>query len=442
MNVAHADRPHAPEMLKTPGPYPYRPNSPRMKFQTSLARPRSKSNAGPVPNADSELRIAWVTPSLARGYFMQPLFREFTRRFPGTVVFTGVWPGFVAACRDTFRVRELNGVGFRSSSKPSAGNPRGVITASPRVLVELWKFCPHLVFVRGFDLCTIYAILLKVWTRCSLVLLWGGVGPHVTFLDSPARLALRRVTARWFDYAVSHTKEGADYLREVVEIPSRKLTQYPYQPADPSTLSYESQLNGEFGPLPRPVFLYVGRLIREKGLYTLIEACALIERNKVGNFSIAIVGRGPEEARLREVARILEVGDRFTWVGAVDYSQLGACYQASDVFVFPSLEDIIGMVVPEAMVFGKPVLCSDQAGAKEMVYHGRNGFVFDPNDAQQLASHMAQFVKQPHLISQFGSESKKIISPFTPEASAERLASVVHQVLGVTTEVMSRGAAG
>ena len=183
--------------------------SPRMKFQTSLARPRFKSNAGPVPNADSELRIAWVTPSLARGYFMQPLFREFTKRFPGTVVFTGVWPGFVAACRDTFRVRELIGVGFRSSSKPSSGNPRGVITASPRVLVELWKFCPHLVFVRGFDLCTIYAILLKVWTRCSLVLLWGGVGPHVSFLDSPARLALRRVTARWFDYARESHKRGS-----------------------------------------------------------------------------------------------------------------------------------------------------------------------------------------------------------------------------------------
>ena len=409
-------------------------------------RSRSNGNGGAVPKADSGLRIAWVAPSLARGYVMQPLFREFTKRFPGTVVFTGCWPGFVAACRDTFRVRQLNGVGFWASSKTLAGNPRGVITASPSVLVELWKFRPHLVFVRGFDLCTIYAILLKVWTRCSLVLLWGGVVSHVTCLDSPVRLALRRVTARWFDYAVSHTKEGADYLREVVEIPSRKLTQYPYQAADPSTMSFESRRNGEFEPLPRPVFLYVGRLVGAKGLYTLIEACALLERNKAGNFSIAIVGHGPEEARLRAMARTLEVGDRITWVGAVDYSRLGACYQASDVFVLPSLEDIIGMVVPEAMVFGKPVLCSDQAGAKEMVCHGRNGFVFDPNDAQQLARHMARFIEQPELIRQFGSESKKIISPFTPQASAQRLGSVVHQVLGVNKflgtnkDVMSRGA--
>ena len=409
-------------------------------------RSRSNGNGGAVPKAGSGLRIAWVAPSLARGYVMQPLFREFTKRFPGTVVFTGVWPGFVAACRDTFRVRELNGVSFWPSSKPSAGNPRGFIMASPRVLVELWKFRPHLVFVRGFDLCTMYAILLKVWTRCSLVLLWGGVGPHVTCLDSPARLALRRATARWFDHAVSHTKDGAGYLREVVEIPSRKLTQYPYQAADPATMSFESRRNGESDPLPRPVFLYVGRLIRAKGLYTLIEACALLKRNKAGDFSIVMVGLGPEEARLRAVARILEIGDRITWVGAVDYSQLGAFYEASDVFVFPSLEDIIGMVVPEAMVFGKPVLCSDQAGAKDMVCHGRNGFVFDPNDAQQLARHMARFIEQPELIRQFGSESKKIISPFTPQASAQRLGSVVHQVLGVNKflgtnkDVMSRGA--
>ena len=413
-----------------------------MKLQTSLANLGSNGNRGTIPKVNSGLRIAWVTPSLERGYFMQPLFREFTKRFPGTVVFTGAWPGFVAGCRDTFRVRELNGVRFRSSSKPTAGNPRGVTTASPRVLVELWKFRPHLIFVRGFDLCTIYAILLKVWTRCSLVLLWGGVGPHNAYLDSPARLAARRATAHWFDYAVSHTKEGADYLREVIQIPSRKLTQYPYQPADRSTLSRGSRRNGHSASLPRPVFLYVGRLIREKGLYTLIQACSLLEGSKAGDFSVAIVGSGPEEARLRMAARILEVDGRITWFGAVDYSQLGACYQASDVFVFPSLEDIIGMVVLEAMVFGKPVLCSDQAGAKDMVRDGRNGFVFNPNDARHLADHMALFVKQPNLIRRFGSESKKIIFPFTPKASAKRLGSLVHQVLGTATKTMSRGAAG
>ena len=160
--------------------------------------------------------------------------------------------------------------------------------------MELWKFRPHLIFVRGFDLCTIYAILLKVWTRCSLVLLWGGVDPHNAYLDSPARLAARRVTARWFDYAVSHTKEGADYLREVIQIPSRKLTQYPYQPADRSTLSQGSRRNGESASLPRPVFLYVGRLIREKRPFTLSSRPARCSRgSKAGDFSVAIVGSGP-----------------------------------------------------------------------------------------------------------------------------------------------------
>ena len=77
-------------------------------------------------------------------------------------------------------------------------------------------------------------------------------------------------------------------------------------------------------------------------------------------------------------ARILEVDGRITWFGAVDYSQLGACYQTSDVFVFPSLEDIIGMVVLEAMVFGKPVLCSDQAGAKDMVRGRQKWICFQP----------------------------------------------------------------
>ena len=487
-----------------------------LQLKTSLSRRKNGSGPEPaiepspngdarkVPKAASDLRIAWVTPSLERGYFMQPLFREFAKRFPGTVIFTGCWPGFVSGCRDSFRVRELIGVGFRPRPKTSPGNPRGFITASPLIFFALWRFRPDLVFVRGFDLCTIYAILLKVLTRCSLVLLWGGVGPHVTYLDSPVRLALRRLTARWFDHSMSHTKDGVDYLREVVEISPGKLSQYPYQPADRGTLSGREKkdtvpaptsteadfksfaqvqsglegvkkcwgqpaapiaslinrdlgmaacgsprffhspsapIKGEFDSLSRPVFLFVGRLIREKGLYTLMEACSLLAKKNAGSFSVAIVGRGPEKERLQAVARNLGVDDRISWVGAVDYSQLGACYQASDVFVFPSLEDIIGMVVPEAMVFGKPVLCSDQAGAKDMVYYGRNGFVFDPNDSQQLAHHMARFVNEPDLIRRFGAESKKIISPFTRQASARRLGSLVHQVLGLATDGTFRGAA-
>jgi glycosyltransferase involved in cell wall biosynthesis len=141
------------------------------------------------------------------------------------------------------------------------------------------------------------------------------------------------------------------------------------------------------------------------------------------------VGDGEQRGKL--TARVCSLGLQHVAkvVGPLPYERLGAHFEAADVFVLPTLEDTWGMVVSEAMAFGKPVLCSMYAGAKELVQHGVNGFIFDPYHVNELAGYMERFIREPWLITEFGRRSRELIGPHTPEQAAKALASCVDRVL-------------
>ena len=116
-------------------------------------------------------------------------------------------------------------------------------------------------------------------------------------------------------------------------------------------------------------------------------------------------------------------------MGWVDYDQLGHYFDASDVFVFPTLEDVWGMVVLEAMVFGKPILCSKGANASEMIVEGQNGYLLDPHDPEGIAAKMKQLIDKPETISSMGSQSKQLISKYTPQIAAQSFAEIIALVV-------------
>nr|WP_139826419.1 glycosyltransferase family 1 protein [Derxia lacustris] len=111
-----------------------------------------------------------------------------------------------------------------------------------------------------------------------------------------------------------------------------------------------------FEGLPRPIFLSVGRVAREKNLE------AFLALDLPG--SKVVVGGGPELARLS--ARHPEV----RWLGPRAHAALPACYRAADVFVFPSRTDTYGLVMLEAMACGCPVAAYPVTGPIDVVGAG------------------------------------------------------------------------
>jgi glycosyltransferase involved in cell wall biosynthesis len=125
-------------------------------------------------------------------------------------------------------------------------------------------------------------------------------------------------------------------------------------------LSEQPYLAGEIRRVLPLKLLYAGRLIPLKGIHLALQAIALLHDQIP--VKLTIVGKGPEEARLKEeVARLrLEQSVHFsTWMPK---TEVLALYSTHDALLFPSLHDSSGTVVMEAIAHGKPVICLDLGG--------------------------------------------------------------------------------
>lgn len=370
-----------------------------------------------------DIRVAWLFPSLARAYYWQPVFKEFAARCPRTEVFTSIWPGFAPGYENTFAVHTLPGLRYVDLRKRRPDARTGFCWTPLSILRKLADFRPDVVFAAGFSAWTVCALLFRLLRGSRLIIFWEGCSVHALG-SSKVQTVLRRWIAHFADAAVSNAEEGTRYLRDVIRMPEEKLLCHPCQVPDVALLCSGA---GKVPPdLARPVFLYVGALTWRKGWRYLIEASALLVRQGLHNFSVLFVGAGEKE-EMRAAIRENGLDGIVHQVGAVAYQNLGWYYNHADIFVSPTRQDTWGVAVLEAMAFGKPVLCSQYAGSKQMVTHGENGFIFDPSDTQQLADYMARFIVDPYLARRLGARSLETMAPFTPACAADALADLALQ---------------
>ena len=142
------------------------------------------------------------------------------------------------------------------------------------------------------------------------------------------------------------------------------------------------------------IFLFMGRLLWDKGIGELAEAAAMVRRH----FPLAevwVLGRtDPDnpaavpEGQIRQWER----EGRFTWLGWVQ--DVRPLISQSDVVVLPSYREGIPRSLLEAMAMGKPIITTDSVGCREVIEDGRNGFMVPVKDTEALAAAM---IKMIHL---------------------------------------------
>lgn len=147
------------------------------------------------------------------------------------------------------------------------------------------------------------------------------------------------------------------------------------------------------------VFLYLGRLSRDKGVLDLVRAFAGVARGRA-NAWLALVG--PDEEGLR--ARVEEIAGEFS--GRVRVLGFTAhpeeSMAAADVFCLPSYREGFGQVAVEAAAAGLPVIASRIYGVIDAVAEGETGLLHAPGDIEALRSHMEALLLQPDLRRRFG----------------------------------------
>lgn len=157
------------------------------------------------------------------------------------------------------------------------------------------------------------------------------------------------------------------------------------------------------------IFLFVGRISREKNLELLADAF----KDIIGagfDASLVLVGDGPYREELEKKLH----GYPVLFTGFLQGEELATMYASSDVFVFPSTTDTFGNVVLEAQASGIPVIVSDEGGPKELMVPGETGFVVKANGRAELSRAMAYFLYNQELSKSMGERARRFIESKAP----------------------------
>jgi glycosyltransferase involved in cell wall biosynthesis len=177
--------------------------------------------------------------------------------------------------------------------------------------------------------------------------------------------------------------------------------------------------------LPNHFALYVGRLVKEKGVFDLLHAYAKLAPNKREGLSLVFVGDGAARQELEKQAERISPG-RVDFAGFLQRRELVSYYALADMFVLPTHTDPWGLVVNEAMACSLPVICTDAAGcAPNLVKDRWNGMTFPVQDTATLGLAITELSNDAELRCAMGKRSKEWISRNSPDACAAGIAQAV-----------------
>ena len=167
--------------------------------------------------------------------------------------------------------------------------------------------------------------------------------------------------------------------------------------------------------LPGRYFLFVGRLVAEKGVIDLLAAYAKLDdavRRQVG---LLFVGDGTARGQLERQAATISPGV-IKFAGFVQREQLAAYYALAEMLILPTHSDTWGLVVNEAMACGLPVILSSIAGcAVDLVRENWNGLLIPAKNVPSLALAMQRLVSDSDLRGAMGANSSAHIAGYSPQ---------------------------
>ena len=157
-----------------------------------------------------------------------------------------------------------------------------------------------------------------------------------------------------------------------------------------------------------PTALFVGRLAEEKHVDVLIDAVAKTPKDL--DIHLEIVGGGEVRPALEAQVSRLGLTDRVTFLGMASDEDLRRAYITADVFCMPGTAELQSLVTLEAMSASTPVLLANAMALPHLVRDGENGYLFTPNDSNDLAAKLARVFSLPaHEREAMGKTSREMV---------------------------------
>jgi len=223
---------------------------------------------------------------------------------------------------------------------------------------------------------------------------------------------LEQAALRMAQGVIVTTQELADYVNRFV--PRGRIHLIPngvdirlFAPRPARSAAAQRHVGDAAPPSIRPgaatTLLFVGRLVRQKNLFRLLEAASALARRHA--LRLQIIGDGPLKHELATMAT--QQGLDCTFEGTVPHKRLPDYMNQADLFVLPSLLEGHPKALIEAMSCGLPCVVSACEGNREMVEDGRTGLLFEATDTGQMVSQLERAIQNRAFARELGRAARK-----------------------------------
>nr|WP_279052439.1 glycosyltransferase family 4 protein [Acinetobacter tandoii] len=333
---------------------------------------------------------------------------------------------------DINKIEQLGAIPVTYTLNRGGLNPLADIVATYQLFKKIKHINPDVVF-SYFSKPVIFGTLAAKLAKVPCVIgMLEGLG--YTFTEQPEGLShktkfiryiqvfLYKIALPMLDQLIFLNPDDPKDLLEKYSIKVKKvvilggiglnLQEYPYQPVDDISLPIK--------------FLFIGRLLKEKGIHEFVQAAKLVKKQypktqftilgQIDTFNIGAL----QQSELDDLIAS-NVVHYLGWVNNVkDW------ITNSHVFVLPSYREGVPRSTQEAMAIGRAIITTDVPGCRETVIQNRNGFIIPRWDSKALAENMIYFIENPKQIRFMGDESHKIaLDKFDVEQVNQRLQNIL-----------------
>lgn len=268
---------------------------------------------------------------------------------------------------------------------------------NPGIFLKLKKENPDIIILDGYDAPTLWMALLYAKLHKKKIVSWIGS----TLAYSRKKRGIVALFKKFF-IKLSHSfiaygNLAKEYL-EYFGAPSNKI----FVGCNVGSVEFfrdrvhsfrkTAEFLRERKKYPSILFLFVGRFDKEKGILEMLDAFKSINEK---NWGLIMVGNGPLLSEIKNFVKINNLDQKIWLVGFKQKDELIEYYTIADIFIFPSLREVFGIVLSEALASGLFVLPSKYAGAtNDLLKEGENGYIIDPKDINDFKTKIELTIKR------------------------------------------------
>jgi len=169
------------------------------------------------------------------------------------------------------------------------------------------------------------------------------------------------------------------------------------------------------------------RITARKGIKYLLEAMAKL-LPEYSNVHLKLMGEGDEKENLEKMSKELGIEKNVEFVGRVPREDTAPFYREANIFVLPSFNEGMSNAMLEALASGLPLIATDTGGTKELLEDGKNGFIIQMKNSEDIAEKIKRLIDNPELRQKMAEESRKKALEMSWEKVAENYLDIYRKI--------------